>query len=57
VTGLEAELDRLMELDRAVGNYLSHLWAVEQGAEEDDGSVDHWRSVLERLTAGDDAAA
>lgn len=52
-----ARLDRLMELDHAVRSYLSVLWCVEQGAEEDDGSADDWRAVLERLTSDEDDRA
>jgi hypothetical protein len=55
--GLAAYLDRLMELDVAVRTYLSCLWAVEQGAEDDDGSIERWRSELERLTADEDDPA
>jgi len=47
---LDAELDRLMELDRAVANYLSHLHAYEQGAEHDETPMTYWRDEMQRLT-------
>jgi hypothetical protein len=50
VTALDVELQRLMDVDQAVRSYLSHLWAFEQGAEDDEGLLDYWRGELERLT-------
>ncbi len=50
---LDVEMQRLSDLDMAVRNYLSHLYAVEQGADEDSGSVDYWRDRLEMLTDGE----
>jgi hypothetical protein len=50
MSDLDTELQRLMDVDNAVRNYLSHLYAVEQGAEEEHGLVDYWRDTLERLT-------
>lgn len=47
---LDSELARLMEVDEAVRNYLSHLWAYEQGAELDGTFVEYWREQLEKLT-------
>jgi hypothetical protein len=49
----EAEMNRLADLDMAVRNYLSHLYAYEQGAEHDGAFVDHWREQLELLTDGE----
>ena len=48
---LDQELDRLMDLDLAVKCYLSHLAAVEQGAQYDEDPLSHWRAEMERLTA------
>jgi hypothetical protein len=50
MSALDAELDRLMQVDNAIRCYLSHLWAFEQGAEEDGTFVEYWREELERLT-------
>jgi hypothetical protein len=50
MSDFEAEMQRLLELDTAVRNYLGHAWSVEQGAEEDDGTVDLLRDELSRLT-------
>jgi len=50
---LDAELARLSDLDMAVRNYLSHLYAFEQGAEQDGVFVDHWREQLDLLTSGE----
>jgi hypothetical protein len=47
---LDAELQRLTDLDRAVRNYLSCIYAYEQGADEDGGYADDWRAEMERLT-------
>jgi len=47
---LDAELARLSDLDMAVRNYLSHLAAVEQGAQEDLLPLDTWRAEMHRLT-------
>ncbi len=47
---METELERLMDLDLAVRCYLSQLYAVEQGADSDFHSLDHWRAEMERLT-------
>jgi hypothetical protein len=47
---LDEYLGRLDELHIAVSNYLSHLDAVAQGAEEDDGSIDHWLDEMRFLT-------
>jgi hypothetical protein len=52
---LDAELARLSDLDMAVRNYLSHLYAFEQGAEQDETFVDYWRDELEMLTSGETA--
>ena len=48
------EMRRLIELDTAVRNYLSNVWAVEQGVEEDVGVIDRLRDDLVRLTEGGD---
>ena len=50
---LDDELQRLMDLDEAVRVYLSHLYALEQGAEHDERYVMHWREQLELLTSGE----
>jgi hypothetical protein len=50
MSALDAELDRLMELDRAVANYLSHLHAYEQGAVHDETPMMYWRDEMQRLT-------
>ncbi len=47
---LDDELHRLMSVDNAVRAYFSVLAAVEQGAEEDDGTLDKLRDDLGRLT-------
>jgi len=49
----DVEMQRLSDLDMAVRNYLSHLYAVEQGAEQEHGLVDYWRDRLEMLTDGE----
>jgi hypothetical protein len=49
----ETEMNRMVELDMAVRNYLSHLAAFEQGAEQDGWLVEHWRDQLEMLTSGE----
>ena len=51
---LDRELDRLMHLDEAVRAYLSHVWACEQGADDDGTSADYWRDEMARLTGDDD---
>jgi hypothetical protein len=48
---LEENLARLMDIEHAAANYLSHLAAVEQGSQYDQGPLDYWRDELERLTA------
>ena len=48
----EAEMNRLTELDTAVRNYLSHLYAFEQGAEDDGAGLEYWREQLDMLTSG-----
>lgn len=50
MSALDAEVQRLMDVDEAVRSYLSHLWALEQGAEHDETFVEYWREELERLT-------
>jgi hypothetical protein len=50
VTTLDDELQRLMDLDNAVRNYLSHLAAVEQGADDDEAPCDYWREQMQLLT-------
>ncbi len=52
---LDAEMERLGELDMAVRMYLSHLYAFEQGAEDDGPLVEHWREQLELLTSDEPA--
>ena len=49
----EAEMNRLSELDMAVRNYLSHLYAFEQGSEQDGAFVEHWLEQLDALTDGE----
>jgi hypothetical protein len=49
----EAEMQRMLDLDLAVRNYLSHLYAFEQGAEHDETPMMYWRDQLEMLTAGE----
>jgi hypothetical protein len=51
MTGLDEMLTRLTDLDCAVRCYLSHLYAIEQGAESDEELLDYWRSEMERLTS------
>ena len=53
MTEFESEMQRLVYLDDAVRMYLSHLYAVEQGAQDDEGPVDHWREQMEILTSGE----
>jgi hypothetical protein len=48
---LEAHLDRYMDLECAVRSYLSNLYAIEQGAQQDEDLLDYWRSEMERLTS------
>lgn len=55
MTDFEAEMQRFVDLDLAVRNYLSHLAAFEQGAERDGAYVEHWREQLELLTDGEPA--
>ena len=55
MTDFEAEMERLTDLDMAVRNYLAHLAAFEQGAEQDETFVDYWRNELEMLTSGEPA--
>lgn len=47
---LDKHLARLMDIEEAAINYLSHLWAVEQGADDDEAGLAYWREQLERLT-------
>ena len=47
---MDRELDRLMTLDQLVQSYFSTLAAVEQGAEDDDGTLDRLRDEIDRLT-------
>jgi hypothetical protein len=47
---LDEYLERLDELYVVVQSYLSHVDAVAQGAEEDDGTIDHYLDELRRLT-------
>jgi len=51
MTEFEAEMRRLSELDMAVRNYLSHLYAFEQGAEHDETPMMYWRDQLDELTS------
>jgi hypothetical protein len=53
VTGFEAEMQRMLDLDMAVRNYLSHLYAFEQGAVHDEVPMMYWREQLEVLTSGE----
>ena len=46
------ENQRFRALDMAVRNYLSHLYAFEQGA-GDGRDMDYWREQLEILTSGE----
>jgi hypothetical protein len=55
MTDFEAEMARMVELDMAVRNYLSHLAAFEQGAEHDESPMLYWRDELEMLTSGEPA--
>jgi hypothetical protein len=57
MSDFEAEMDRLIELDMAVRNYLAHLAAFEQGAEQDETFLQYWRDELEMLTSGEPAQA
>jgi hypothetical protein len=50
---LDAELQRLSDLDMAVRNYLSHLYAFEQGSEHDGAHADYWREQMDCLTSGE----
>ncbi len=56
MSDFEDEMNRLTELDTAVRNYLSHLYAFEQGAEHDGAFVEHWREQLDLLTSGECAS-
>jgi len=47
----EAEMQRMSELDAAVRNYLSHLYAFEQGAEHDETPMRYWLEKMETLTS------
>jgi len=49
MSALDKELERLMQLDLAVRTYLSFLWDVEQGG-DDDGNIDRWLDRLQELT-------
>lgn len=51
---LAEDLQRLMDLDQAVRNYLSHLWAFEQGSQQDDWPLQYWRGEMQRLTEDTD---
>lgn len=51
MTEFEAEMERMSELDAAVRNYLSHLYAFEQGATHDETPMLYWRDKLETLTS------
>jgi hypothetical protein len=53
MSDFEAEVERLSDLDMAVRNYLSHLYAFEQGAEHDETPMRYWREQLEMLTSGE----
>ena len=53
MSALDAELNRLADLDMAVRQYLSHLAAFEQGAVPDAPDMEHWREQLELLTDGE----
>ena len=53
ISEFDIEMQRMVDLDMAVRNYLSHLYAHEQGAEHDGAFVDFWREQLEMLTAGE----
>ena len=49
----DAEMRRMVDLDMAVRQYLSHLYGIEQGVLEDGPGMEHWREQLELLTAGE----
>jgi hypothetical protein len=49
----DIEMQRMLDLDMAVRNYLSHLYAFEQGAVHDERPMMYWREQLELLTAGE----
>lgn len=53
MSALDAELNRLGDLDMAVRQYLAHLAAFEQGAVDDAPDLDYWREQLELLTDGE----
>jgi hypothetical protein len=43
-------IEKLVEIRKNVRLYLSHLDAVAQGAEDDDGTIDHYLDRLRELT-------
>ena len=49
----EAEMRRMLDLDMAVRNYLSHLYAFEQGAVHDETPMLYWREQMDLLTSGE----
>ena len=49
----DAEMRRMVDLDMAVRQYLSHLYGFEQGVLEDGPGMEQWREQLELLTAGE----
>jgi hypothetical protein len=55
MTDFEAEMSRLCALDMAVRNYLSHLYAFEQGSEHDETPMNYWREELDMLTSDEPA--
>lgn len=57
MSDLDGEVRRLIALDLAVRNYLSNVYALEQGDDADESAVDAWREQLELLTSGEPASA
>ena len=53
MSDFDIEMQRMVDLDMAVRQYLSHLYAFEQGVVEDAPGLDYWREQLEMLTAGE----
>ena len=51
VSGLDDELQRLMDLDLAAKCFLSLTAAAEQGADEpDETAIEYWLGEMRRLT-------
>ena len=53
MSDFDIEMQRMLDLDMAVRNYLSHLYAVEQGSQHDQVPMEHWREQMDLLTSGE----